>query len=49
MKKMTFIMIVALLMGSFMPIVEGNAVEAATRIAVVTPYMANAIRAEIEK
>jgi ribose transport system substrate-binding protein len=47
MKKVMVIMIVALIMGS--SVFEGNAVEAATRVAVVTPYMANATTAYVIK
>lgn len=49
MKKMTCILACILLIGSFVPVFEENALAVEKRVAVVTPYMANATTAYVIK
>lgn len=49
MKKMTYVLVCVLLIGSFVPVFEENARAAEKRVAVVTPYMANATTAYVIK
>jgi ribose transport system substrate-binding protein len=48
-KKVTFVLVLVLLIGSFFPVFEGTAIGAEKQIAVVTPYMANATTAYVIK
>ncbi len=48
-KKVTFVLVLVLLIGSFIPVFGGKAIGAEKRIAVVTPYMANATTAYVIK
>ncbi len=48
-KKVIFVLVCVLLIGSLMPVFEGKATAAERRIAVVTPYMANATTAYVIK
>ncbi len=48
-KKVIFVLVCVLLIGSLMPVFAGKATAAERRIAVVTPYMANATTAYVIK
>ena len=49
MKKMICVLVVVLLIGSFFAVFQENAIGAEKRVAVVTPYMANATTAYVIK
>jgi len=49
MKRMTCVLVLILVIGSFIPVFDQNALAAEKQVAVVTPYMANATTAYVIK